>query len=90
MLVGTIEDALSSPEIESLAGTLNLIFTSPPFPLIRKKRYGNRTGEEYVAWLKALAPRLRRLLAPDGSIVIELGNAWEQGAPVMSTLAPAP
>lgn len=86
MLVGKIEDALSSPALESLVGTVNLIFTSPPFPLIRKKRYGNRTGEEYLEWLSALAPRLTRLLAPDGSIVVEVGNAWEQGVPVMSTL----
>ena len=27
------------------------------------------------------------MLAPDGSFVIELGNAWEPGEPVMSTLA---
>lgn len=27
------------------------------------------------------------MLAPDGSFVVELGNAWELGEPVMSTLA---
>jgi len=27
------------------------------------------------------------MLAPDGSIVIEMGNSWEPGKPVMSTLA---
>lgn len=86
MLVAKIEDALASPALDELAGTVNLIFTSPPFPLIRKKRYGNRTGEEYLEWLSSLAPRLARLLAPDGSIVVEVGNAWEQGVPVMSTL----
>lgn len=86
MLVGRIEDALDSPALEELVGSVNLIFTSPPFPLIRKKRYGNRTGEEYLEWLSSLAPRLTRLLAPDGSIVVEVGNAWEKGVPVMSTL----
>lgn len=86
MLVGRIEDALVSPALAELEGKVNLIFTSPPFPLIRKKRYGNRTGEEYVEWLSSLAPRLKRLLAADGSIVVEVGNAWEEGVPVMSTL----
>ena len=70
------------------AGDLSqLIFTSPPFPLNRKKRYGNKTGKEYLAWLHDLAPRLTELLTPNGSIVLELGNAWEPGIPVMSTLA---
>ena len=64
-----------------------MIFTSPPFPLNRKKKYGNKTGEEYLTWLHDLAPRLTELLTPDGSIVMELGNAWEPGSPVMSTLA---
>jgi site-specific DNA-methyltransferase (cytosine-N4-specific) len=27
------------------------------------------------------------MLAPDGSIVMEMGNSWEPGSPVMSTLA---
>ncbi len=86
MLIGKIEDALLSPVLSELAGTFSLIFTSPPFPLVRKKKYGNRTGEEYVEWLASLAPHLAQLLAPNGSIVVEVGNAWEQGVPVMSTL----
>ena len=63
------------------------MFTSPPFPLNRKKRYGNEVGEEYVTWLARTAEPLRDLLTDDGSIVLELGNAWEPGKPVMSTLA---
>lgn len=86
MLVGKIEDAFSHPAVEAVSGTVNLIFTSPPFPLVHKKRYGNRSGDEYLEWLRSLAPRLVDLLASDGSIVIEVGNAWEHGVPVMSTL----
>jgi site-specific DNA-methyltransferase (cytosine-N4-specific) len=67
-------------------GRVNLLFTSPPFPLLRKKKYGNESGQEYIAWLARLAPRFRDLLAPDGSLVIEIGNAWEKGSPAMSTL----
>lgn len=65
---------------------VNLIFTSPPFPLNRAKRYGNMTGEEYLRWFSDLAPLFCSILEDDGSIVIELGNAWEKGLPVHSTL----
>jgi DNA modification methylase len=86
MLVGKVEEALDTPYLKRLQGKVNLVFTSPPFPLVNKKRYGNESGEKYVTWLEALAPRLSTLLAPNGSIVVELGNAWVKGAPVMSTL----
>lgn len=64
----------------------NLIFTSPPFPLNRAKRYGNMSGEEYLKWFSGLAPLFSKMLEDDGSIVIEIGNAWEKGVPVHSTL----
>jgi len=65
---------------------VQLIFTSPPFALNTKKKYGNLNGKEYVKWLRGFAPLFADLLTPDGSIVIELGNGWEQGQPTMSTL----
>lgn len=65
---------------------VDLIFTSPPFPLNRAKRYGNMTGEEYLEWFSNLAPLFGDILTDDGSIVIEIGNAWEKGMPVHSTL----
>jgi site-specific DNA-methyltransferase (cytosine-N4-specific) len=86
MLIGRIENVLGSQTLSALRGKTNLIFTSPPFPLVRKKRYGNETGQSYIRWLETLAPRLCEMLAPDGSIVLEIGNSWEPGVPVMSTL----
>ncbi len=86
MLLGRIEDALDAAPLSRMKGKINLIVTSPPFPLVRKKRYGNETGEAYLAWLESLAERLADLLTEDGSIVIEIGNAWEPGSPIMSTL----
>jgi site-specific DNA-methyltransferase (cytosine-N4-specific) len=86
MLVGQVEDFLDSSTARDLRGKVGLILTSPPFPLTTKKRYGNSTGEEYLSWLEALAPKLSALLRDDGSIVLEIGNAWERGSPVMSTL----
>ncbi len=87
MYCSTIEEFLSSDVACAVRGDVQMIFTSPPFPLNRKKRYGNRTGEEYLEWLGELAAPLSDLLAEDGSLVVELGNAWESGEPVMSTLA---
>lgn len=86
LLMGKVEDALES-DLVKVKGKVDLIFTSPPFPLNRKKKYGNLTGDDYVKWLAGLAPALRELLTPTGSIVIELGNAWEPGRPVMSLLS---
>lgn len=86
MVQASIEDFLDSPHAEDLRGKVQMVFTSPPFPLLTPKKYGNKVGEEYLDWLTALAPRLADLLTPDGSIVVELGNAWERGHPVMSTL----
>src|SRR4051812_37037999 len=69
-----------------LKGKVDLILTSPPFPLNKKKRYGNRQGAEYKQWFTDLAEPLSDLLAPTGSIVMELGNAWMPGRPVQSLL----
>ena len=87
MFVSKIEDALSTSTFHKLTGKVDLLFTSPPFPLVSKKRYGNETGEAYLNWLVQLAPMLTNLLSESGSIVIEVGNAWVTGTPVMSTLS---
>jgi site-specific DNA-methyltransferase (cytosine-N4-specific) len=86
-LVGDSLDVLERASADSLKGRVQLVFTSPPFPLNRKKKYGNREGEAFKKWLAGYALALRSLLSPEGSIVIEMGNAWEPGKPVMSTLA---
>ena len=86
-VLGTAEQFLDSAMGRRLHGKVQLVFTSPPFPLNRKKKYGNLTGPEYTTWLAGLAARLAELLTPTGSIVMELGNAWEPGKPIMSTLA---
>jgi DNA modification methylase len=86
MLMSKIEEALEAKSILSVKGSVNLVFTSPPFPLTRKKKYGNLEGAEYLNWMVEISKKLADLLAPDGSIVLEIGNAWESGKPVMSTL----
>jgi len=86
-LIGDSVRILKRASLKGLTGQVQLVFTSPPFPLNRKKKYGNRAGEDFKKWLASYAILLRDLLSPDGSIVIEMGNAWESGKPVMSTLA---
>ncbi len=86
MWQGSAEHLLSGKRVRDLEGKVQLIFTSPPFPLNRKKRYGNLNGQDYVDWLARFAISFRQVLANTGSIVIEMGNAWEPGKPVMSTL----
>ncbi len=68
------------------AGQVQLILTSPPFPLKRAKKYGNKVGDEYLDWLCAIGNKLKPLLTENGSIVIEIGNAWNPGEPTYSTL----
>lgn len=84
---GTAEEVFQSELAKKYQHSVDLIFTSPPFPLNRKKKYGNLQGAAYVRWLASFAPIFRQLLKPTGSIVVEVGNAWEPGRPVMSTLA---
>ncbi len=86
MYLGKCEDVLEQQPIRRRRGRFQLLFTSPPFPLNTKKRYGNKQGDEYLEWLAALAPLFRDQIVDDGSIVIELGNAWEPGEPTTSTL----
>lgn len=84
---GFAEKILDSPALQPYEYGVDLIFTSPPFPLNRKKRYGNQQGASYIKWLVSFAQTFRRMLKPTGSIVIEIGNSWEPGRPTMSTLA---
>jgi DNA modification methylase len=79
-------EAVLTELLPSLEGKVNLIVTSPPFPLNKKKKYGNHNGEEYLEWLRSYGQLFSKLLAEDGSLVVEIGNAWEAGAPIQSLL----
>jgi len=64
--------------------SVDLIMTSPPFALTRKKDYGNEQEDEYLEWFRAFAEQFKRILKDDGSLVIDLGGAWKPGVPVRS------
>ncbi len=64
--------------------SINLVMTSPPFALQRVKSYGNVDQTEYVNWLCAFCEKVYRVLTPDGSLVIDLGGAYQRQRPVRS------
>jgi site-specific DNA-methyltransferase (cytosine-N4-specific) len=61
--------------------SINLILTSPPYNLLRQKEYAAPRNNEYLDWLLSLANDWQRLLADDGSVVINLGGAYNKGTP---------
>lgn len=65
-------------------GSVNLVITSPPFALQRKKEYDNKGQEEYVDWLLGFAALIKPKLADDGSFVLDLGGAYRKGVPSRS------
>ena len=65
-------------------GSVDLIMTSPPFGLVRKKSYGNEDADDYVEWFRPFAEGFRRVLKPAGSLVIDIGGAWKPGIPTRS------
>jgi len=66
--------------------SVNLIVTSPPFPLTfqKKKPYGSVRIDEYIAWFLPIADQCKRVLRDDGSFVIDIGGVWNKGAPTRS------
>ncbi len=64
--------------------SVDLVMTSPPFALLRKKEYGNEDQSDYVDWLCSFGPHIRRVLKDTGSFVVDLGGAYRKGVPVRS------
>lgn len=64
--------------------SVNLIMTSPPFGLIRQKDYGNVEADAYAEWFMPFAEQCWRILKPNGSMVIDIGGAWNKGYPTRS------
>lgn len=66
------------------SNSVDLILTSPPFGLVRKKAYGNEASEAYCDWFRPFAMEFHRILKESGSLVIDIGGAWEKGKPIRS------
>lgn len=77
-------NALEVLHTTAAPGSVNLIMTSPPFGLVRKKEYGNVDADRYVEWFRPFAELFHTLLADNGSLVIDIGGAWMAGQPTRS------
>ena len=64
--------------------SIDLIMTSPPFGLVRKKSYGNEDADRYLKWFRPFAEGFRRVLKHSGSLVIDIGGSWKVGTPTRS------
>jgi DNA modification methylase len=64
--------------------SIDLVMTSPPFALLRKKEYGNEDQADYIEWLSEFAKVVLQKLKPTGSFILDLGGAYQQGLPVRS------
>lgn len=65
-------------------GSVNLVVTSPPYALHFKKEYGNVEKTAYVEWLRPFARQVHRVLATDGSFVLNIGGSYNAGSPTRS------
>lgn len=65
-------------------GSIDLVLTSPPFALQRKKEYGNHDQAEYIDWLLQFTLKIKRVLKNEGSFVLDLGGAYQQRRPIRS------
>lgn len=65
--------------------SVDLVVTSPPFALVRKKDYGNEDEDRYVTWFEEFGFEVRRVLKDTGSFVIDIGGSWMPGVPIRST-----
>ena len=82
--VAYVGDSLEGMQRYLDDGSVQLFMTSPPFALSRNKEYGNQPSEGYVEWFKDFAAVMWDKLRDDGSLVIDLGGAWNKGSPTRS------
>ncbi len=80
MVLGDALDVMRKMRSQSI----DLVMTSPPFGLVRKKEYGNADADEYLQWFEPFGMEFRRILKPNGSLVIDIGGAWIPGQPTRS------
>lgn len=77
-------DALEVMEKGIEPESVDLIMTSPPFGLVRKKDYGNVDAKDYIEWFRPFGKMFKKLLKDQGSLVIDIGGSWIPGQPTRS------
>lgn len=79
-----LADSCSILQEQVAEKSVDLVMTSPPFGLVRKKDYGNADAHDYLDWFRPFAGGLKRVLKDNGSLVIDIGGAWIPGQPTRS------
>jgi site-specific DNA-methyltransferase (cytosine-N4-specific) len=64
--------------------SIDTVVTSPPYALHFKKEYGNMPKDAYVDWFLRFGREIWRVLSPDGSLVLNIGGSYNEGAPTRS------
>ena len=77
-------DSLEFMRSDVADDSIDLIMTSPPFGLVRKKSYGNVDADGYVDWFRPFGVEFFRALKSSGSLVIDIGGSWNRGRPTRS------
>lgn len=78
-----LQDSL--PILKALPeNSINAVITSPPYALHFQKEYGNVEKSDYVQWFLPFAAEIRRVLAPDGSLILNIGGSYNKGQPTRS------
>ena len=75
LYVGDCVDVMGALPAESV----DAIVTSPPYAMQRRSTYGGIPEAEYPAWTVAWMDEARRVLKPDGSVIINISPHIKNG-----------
>ncbi len=64
--------------------SLNLIFSSPPYPILSGRSYGAFTDAELIELIVRCARDWKRALKDDGSLILNFRDVWQKGSPTRS------
>jgi site-specific DNA-methyltransferase (adenine-specific) len=74
---------LTGDSVEKLkklkSSSINLIITSPPYADQRNHTYGGIKPDKYVEWFMPIAKELRRVLAEDGTFILNIKERVFEG-----------
>lgn len=68
LIYGDSREAMKHIAVESVRA----VVTSPPYDEMRKNTYGGIPGDKYVDFFMPIAREITRVMAPDGSFVLDL------------------
>ena len=65
-------------------GTVQAMISSPPYPIIKGRKYGTFTPEQCINLIEEMFRGIKPKLRSDGSCILNLADVWEQGRPTRS------